>query len=227
MHFYFLYFNFSNLTFFPLSKVLQRRASCFPFFKTANQKGKKMTIHNFHTKETHFLSNFYPYTTKEGEKQEHEVRVIYEGLEFDSTESAYMASKMARPQDRLQFVGMHPKVAKKLTHSGTLEIRADWEDVKVGIMEDLVRQKFNNSPALTRLLLATGTQEIVEGNTWGDTVWGMVQDENGTWQGDNHLGKILMKVRAEIQKQREPRRLIQGKNPAFNPKGKTRGRNED
>lgn len=186
-----------------------------------------MTIHNFHTPETHFLSNFYPYTTKEGEKMEHEVHVVYEGLIFDSTESAYMASKMADPKDRLQFVGMHPKVAKKLTHAGTLKIRTDWEDVKVSIMADLVHQKFNNSRALAQLLLATGTQKIVEGNTWGDTTWGMVQDENGLWQGENHLGRILMKVRSELQKQREPRRLVHGKTNRLNQTSTPRGRSED
>lgn len=40
------------------------------------------------------------------------------------------------------------------------------------------------------MLKATGEQQIIEGNTWGDTYWGTCNDV-----GHNHLGKILMKIR--------------------------------
>ena len=33
------------------------------------------------------------------------------------------------------------------------------------------------------------------GNTWGDTCWGV---DLRTGQGENHLGRILMKVREEL-----------------------------
>ena len=36
---------------------------------------------------------------------------------------------------------------------------------------------------------------LEEGNRWHDTFWGI--DQN-TGKGENHLGKILMKVRDEI-----------------------------
>ena len=35
---------------------------------------------------------------------------------------------------------------------------------------------------------------LEEGNTWGDRVWGVCQG-----QGENRLGKILMKVREELR----------------------------
>lgn len=34
-----------------------------------------------------------------------------------------------------------------------------------------------------------------EGNTWGDKFWGVCDGE-----GENHLGKLLMEVRAELTK---------------------------
>jgi len=46
-------------------------------------------------------------------------------------------------------------------------------------------------------LLATGDVELIEGNTWHDTEWGVC---NGI--GKNKLGKILMRIR-EILKNRE------------------------
>ena len=39
-------------------------------------------------------------------------------------------------------------------------------------MADLLRQKFSH-PDLAVLLLATGDEDLVEINTWGDTFWGI------------------------------------------------------
>jgi predicted NAD-dependent protein-ADP-ribosyltransferase YbiA (DUF1768 family) len=35
---------------------------------------------------------------------------------------------------------------------------------------------------------------LIEGNTWGDKFWGQVKGE-----GANYLGRLLMKVREELQ----------------------------
>jgi predicted NAD-dependent protein-ADP-ribosyltransferase YbiA (DUF1768 family) len=62
-------------------------------------------------------------------------------------------------------------------------------------MLHLLQQKFSD-PVLKEKLLATGGAVLVEGNTWGDTFWG-VYKRNGM----NHLGRLLMKVRAECRGQ--------------------------
>lgn len=74
-------------------------------------------------------------------------------------------------------------------------LREDWEEVKVGLMEEVVRAKFFQNPDLGKRLLATGDTPLVEGNTWGDTCWGV---DTRTGQGENHLGLILMKIRGEL-----------------------------
>lgn len=74
-------------------------------------------------------------------------------------------------------------------------LRPDWEEVKIGIMEEIVRAKFTQNPHLAEKLLATGGQQIAEGNTWGDTCWGV---DSRTGEGENHLGQILMQVRSEL-----------------------------
>jgi len=61
------------------------------------------------------------------------------------------------------------------------------------MMEELLRLKFE-SPELRKLLLETGEHELIEGNNWGDRFWGVVDGV-----GDNHLGKLLMKIRAELR----------------------------
>jgi predicted NAD-dependent protein-ADP-ribosyltransferase YbiA (DUF1768 family) len=60
-------------------------------------------------------------------------------------------------------------------------------------MYGLVYLKFANHPELLKQLLATGDEELVEGNGWGDRFWGKVDDI-----GENNLGKILMGVRREL-----------------------------
>lgn len=55
--------------------------------------------------------------------------------------------------------------------------------------------KFTQKPELEAMLLATGDKVLVEGNTWGDTEWGVCDGV-----GKNLLGKILMRIRGELQK---------------------------
>ena len=77
-----------------------------------------------------------------------------------------------------------------------MQLRADWEDVKLSIMEDIVRAKFTQNEDLKQLLLATGDLVLEEGNTWHDTFWGV---DVKTQEGENHLGRILMRVRQELR----------------------------
>lgn len=62
-------------------------------------------------------------------------------------------------------------------------------------MYNLVSNKFTNHSHLSEQLLMTGDVPLIEGNTWGDTTWGVY---NGT--GTNWLGKILMEVRTSLKK---------------------------
>ncbi len=134
-----------------------------------------------------FLSNFYPAV------------VEYDGLEYSSTEHAYQAAKTTVPAERRRIrESSKPGDAKKLGKSVTL--RPDWEQIKIGVMEDLVRQKFTKHRELKEKLLATGDAYIEETNSWGDCFWGICKGK-----GENHLGKILMKIRAELKSASESR----------------------
>lgn len=71
--------------------------------------------------------------------------------------------------------------------------RKDWEEVKHDIMLAVLDAKFSH-PAMAELLKATGDEELIEGNWWGDTHWGVC---NGV--GENWLGKLLMRVREGLK----------------------------
>ncbi len=72
-------------------------------------------------------------------------------------------------------------------------IRSDWDNIKFKMMLDIVSIKFLVNKDLAKLLLSTGDKELIEGNYWRDTYWGVY---NGI--GKNLLGKILMKVRSDL-----------------------------
>jgi ribA/ribD-fused uncharacterized protein len=86
-----------------------------------------------------------------------------------------------------------PKDAKALGMTRKLPLRADWEDVKDGIMLRAVRKKFETHPEPRALLLSTGQKNIVE-NAPMDACWGCGPAGSGL----NKLGHILMTVRAEL-----------------------------
>ena len=140
------------------------------------------SITDFHEDDYCFLSNFY------------EASIEYGGLIFGSNEAAFQAQKCLKQEEKAQFVNYSPGKSKNVGRHVTL--RPDWEDVKIGIMEKIVRAKFTQHPELDAKLLATGNKILVEGNRWGDTFWG-VSSESG--EGCNHLGRILMKIRTELR----------------------------
>lgn len=77
-----------------------------------------------------------------------------------------------------------------------LEMRADWECIKVEVMRDALRAKFKreNNPKLYEMLRSTGDAYIVEDSP-RDAYWGIGRDG----KGENMLGKLLMEVRKESQ----------------------------
>ena len=121
----------------------------------------------------------------------HLVDVELDGVRYPSTEHAYQAAKTIDAAQResirvLPTCGMAKRAGQRVT------LRADWEQVKRDVMLDLQRQKYR-SPELRKLLLGTSDAELVEGNTWGDTYWGVCRGV-----GENWLGRLIMQVRAEI-----------------------------
>lgn len=130
-----------------------------------------------------WLSNFYS------------CKVKYKGYEFGSVEQAYMFAKNDTCDDWLKFCQTNsPGICKQ--QSKLIKIREDWDSVKLNIMEYLLEQKFNQDPFKSKLI-ATGNRNIIEGNYWGDSFWGVDLNLNPNY-GENHLGRIIMKIREKI-----------------------------
>ncbi len=145
-----------------------------------------MTISDFRF-QYRWLSNF------------HLAPVEFEGLIYPSTEHAYQAAKIDDTSVREMIRDLpEPKDAKKASH--WLTPPENWQTVrKFQVMETVLREKFKHAD-LALKLLATGDEELIEGNTWHDNSWGNCSCAKcKEIQGENHLGKLLMKIRKELK----------------------------
>ena len=142
-------------------------------------------------KDLYFLSNFY-----------HSPIDVFM-KEYPTVEHAYQARKTEDEGLRELIRNADtPGKAKRLGQN--VPLREDWEKIKRMTMISLVYKKFNSSTELRDLLLGTGDQELVEGNTWHDNYWGDCSCSRcREIVGENHLGEALMTVRRILEARKE------------------------
>lgn len=135
--------------------------------------------------EYNFLSNFHP------------VKFLHDGILMYSVEHAYIYEKFKNNAEVKRWV-------KNITNAGALKRKTKgitpiegWNRKKLNVMYRLCFIKFGTNSTYKHRLISTGDKEIIEGNTWGDKFWGVVE-ENGEFVGDNYLGRILMSIRNMI-----------------------------
>lgn len=144
-----------------------------------------MTINDFDG-EYRFLSNFYPDN-------------------HDTLEHKYQAAKTDDPKEKARILGA-PTPGKSKSAGRKATMRADWDDIKVSVMRELLAEKFSD-PELRQKLLDTGDNELVEGNYWHDTFWGVCTGTKKCRRGpheptgDNWLGRLLMELRTNIKEE--------------------------
>lgn len=133
-----------------------------------------------------FLSNFYP------------APVYLDGIEYPTVEHAYQAAKTTNLGVRWKILEtLEPKDVRRIGRR-LPDLREDWDTVRISVMEGLLRQKFASGSTLGNLLIGTRTANLVEGNWWGDRFWGVCEGS-----GENNLGKLLMKIRADLIKENQ------------------------
>ena len=133
-----------------------------------------------------FLSNFFaePFSVP--------LPMCGEPVIVPTAEHAYQALKTHNPEEVTRILAARtPGAARRAGQRA--EIREDWEVVKIGIMDHVLKHKFIRGSALAEQLTATGDARLVEGNNWGDTFWGVSRGE-----GENWLGKLLTLRRSQL-----------------------------
>lgn len=136
-----------------------------------------------------FLSSRYPADV---------VLAEYPDLVFSSSIAAYWALRY--PALASELAGLP---APEANRRGMKRQKDDFLETFVAPSAELLirymykatRAKFDQHPALRDQLLQTGDQELLNYNTWDDTIWGLVRDEDGTTRGWNLLGRVLTQIR--------------------------------
>lgn len=121
-----------------------------------------------------FLSNM-----SEGPYKDKKTPVWYHGRQYPCVETAYQSLRCAREEDAERIAVMNGFDARNAGKDPSLQIRADWEAVRLDVMKDLLRSRFyitkGGKPSIAaKRLDETSDREI-----------------SGT------LGRLLMEVREE------------------------------
>jgi len=137
-----------------------------------------MKMINSFTGKYSFLSNMYPHSAI-GKSVEH----------------YFQAAKSTSAED-YQYVVDAVDGYEARARGKKILMRDDWSECKEDVMFNELGVKFYVYPSMQKMLLDTGDEELVEGNTWGDRYWGV---DVRTGIGENKLGKMLMQIREEIK----------------------------
>lgn len=146
-------------------------------------------IYNFDGKYS-FLSNF------------HNSPIAFDGFVYPTTEHFFHSFK-TEDEEMSNWIreAIGPGEAK--ARGRKVKLRSDWAEIRYGVMKQAVLLKFTQHPDLKKKLIDTGDNELVEGNSWHDNIWGECYcDKCNGIEAENLLGKILMQVREEIKEER-------------------------
>jgi len=134
--------------------------------------------------EHEFLSNFYPSPFD-----------MADGITYPTAEHAFQAQKTLDMDTRRRIAALPTPAAAKAAGK-RVKLRANWNDIRVGLMYLVLHRKFQRGTVMSQLLLATGDRDLVEGNTWNDTFWGVCRG-----RGQNQLGITLMQIRDALREE--------------------------
>lgn len=129
-----------------------------------------------------WLSNFYP------------VKIKLKDIVYPSVENAYQSMKNNNIYWKHYCRDNSPKDVK--IKSKTIKIRKNWDNIKIKCMEFCLIQKYQQEPFKT-LLKKTKNENILEGNDWGDSFWGVDLTVNPNY-GENNLGRLIMDIRKKL-----------------------------
>lgn len=124
-------------------------------------------------------------------------KVEWNGYLFASVEEAYQAASfMGSDEELVEKIKKSHSAdeAQRIAYANRDKRREDWDDVKISIMEELLRLKIEQNPYVKKKLLQTGDYMIVEDSP-KDDFWGWGPNRNG----QNNLGKLWMKLREGLK----------------------------
>lgn len=138
----------------------------------------------FYDREFYIFSNFAA------------TEIVYDDVTYPTSEHAYQALKFRETNPdifRTILSAPSPHEAKKIAARARKYQDPEWESKKLEVMEALLREKLKRHSYVAKKLLQTSGHSIYEDSPY-DGYWGIGKDGSGK----NNLGKLWMKLRAEL-----------------------------
>lgn len=124
-------------------------------------------------------------------------KVCVDGVTYSTVEHAYQATKFLKsaPEIAKEIMDSYSAHdAQKIAYKNKDKQCENWDEIKLSVMEKLLRLKLEQNPYVKKKLLETGDYTICEDSP-KDSFWGIGLDRKGR----NELGKLWMKLREELK----------------------------
>jgi ribA/ribD-fused uncharacterized protein len=141
----------------------------------------------FYEREFYVFSNFSSF------------QVQWKGRLWPTSEHAYQAAHYFETSPELVeqiFNAKSAHEAFKIAKSHPTEKVANWQDIKISVMEDICRHKLQQHPYIQEKLRQTMDVPMAEDSPV-DAFWGWGPNRDGR----NELGKVWMRLREELKSQ--------------------------
>lgn len=137
-----------------------------------------------------YEQEFYPFSNFSSFK------LNWNGYDWMTSEHAYHSEKFINNPEIIEQLKQSRSAhdAMVIAYANKDKYRDDWDEIKLDIMKSILTAKVEQHPYVKKKLLESGDKELIE-NSWRDDFWGWGQNKDG----QNHLGKIWMKVREEFK----------------------------
>lgn len=139
----------------------------------------------FYEHEFYVFSNFSSFMLEWKGKLYMTSEHVYHSERFDDEKMKEEIRNMRSAHDAFTY-------AQKNKHLS----RSDWDDTKLDVMKSILHAKVAQHAYVKKKLLESGERTLVE-DSWRDDFWGWGPNKDG----QNHLGRIWMKVREEVKAQ--------------------------
>ncbi|KAJ6544997.1 hypothetical protein DFH09DRAFT_927861 [Mycena vulgaris] len=124
--------------------------------------------------------------------------VVYDHKRYPTSEHLFQSFKFQphRPKlaEHIRTCSERPSVAFSEARRFQPEVRSDWKDVNIQMMDLALWHKFTQHESLKKELLGTDDAELVEDSD-KDSFWGVGADRRGR----NELGKALERLRTKLR----------------------------
>lgn len=138
----------------------------------------------FYEQDYYVLSNFSAFSINN-----------YGGYDWSTAEHCYQAQKFLHLGELFEMIlkARSAHDAFKIAQQYKENVLPGWDNVKLWVMKQILITKVYQHEYVYRKLKNSGNRELVE-NSWRDPYWGIGPNQDG----ENHLGKLWMEVRAEM-----------------------------